>query len=256
MMDNIISSKLYRPGSVGYVSKSGGMSNELNNILSFTTNGVYEGIAIGGDRYPGSTFIDHLLRYEKDPDCKMLVLLGEVGGIEEYRVIEAVKKGIITKPIVAWAIGTCAKMFTTEVQFGHAGSMANSDLETAEAKNGAMKAAGFIVPETFEELPQVLRETYEELVTSGAIVPRPERDPPVIPMDYKWAQELGLIRKPAAFISTISDERGQELLYAGMRISDVFKDDIGLGGVVSLLWFKRRESGRGLSEIYFLTMVC
>ena len=51
-----------------------------------------------------------------------------------------------------------------------------------------------------------------------------------------------MIRKPAAFISTISDERGQELLYAGMRISDVFKEDIGLGGVVSLLWFKRRMS--------------
>jgi len=54
------------------------------------------------------------------------------------------------------------------------------------------------------------------------------------------AQELGLIRKPAAFISTISDERGQELLYAGMRISEVFKEEIGIGGVVSLLWFKRR----------------
>ncbi|KAI0696061.1 ATP-citrate synthase [Cerioporus squamosus] len=240
MMDNIISSKLYRPGSVGYVSKSGGMSNELNNMLSYTTNGTYEGIAIGGDRYPGSTFIDHLLRYEADPECKLLVLLGEVGGIEEYRVIEAVKKGIIKKPIIAWAIGTCAKMFTTEVQFGHAGSMANSDLETADAKNSAMRSAGFIVPETFEDLPEVLKATYERLVSTGAIKPQPEREPPVIPMDYKWAQELGLIRKPAAFISTISDERGQELLYAGMRISDVFKEDIGVGGVVSLLWFKRR----------------
>lgn len=240
MMDNIISSKLYRPGSVGYVSKSGGMSNELNNILSLVTNGTYEGIAIGGDRYPGTTFIDHLLRYEADPECKMLVLLGEVGGIEEYRVIEAVQKGIIKKPIVAWAIGTCAKMFTTEVQFGHAGSLANSELETAESKNNAMRRAGFIVPDTFEELPQVLKETFERLVRSGVIVPKPEREPPVIPMDYKWAQELGLIRKPAAFISTISDERGQELLYAGMRISDVFREDIGLGGVVSLLWFKRR----------------
>lgn len=240
-MDNIIASKLYRAGSVGYVSKSGGMSNELNNILSLVTNGTYEGIAIGGDRYPGSTFIDHLLRYEADPDCKMLVLLGEVGGIEEYRVIEAVKDGRITKPIVAWAIGTCAKMFATEVQFGHAGSMANSELETADSKNLAMRAAGFVVPETFEELPRVLSETYEALVKNGKIQPKRERDPPVIPMDYKWAQELGLIRKPAAFISTISDERGQELLYAGMRISDVFKEDIGLGGVVSLLWFKRRE---------------
>ncbi|KAG9311513.1 ATP citrate lyase [Chiua virens] len=240
MMDNIIASKLYRPGSVGYVSKSGGMSNELNNILSLVTNGTYEGIAIGGDRYPGSTFIDHLLRYEDDPACKMLVLLGEVGGVEEYRVIEAVKSGRIKKPIVAWAIGTCAKMFTTEVQFGHAGSMANSDAETAEAKNRAMRAAGFTVPDTFELLPDVLKETYEKLVSSGTIVPQKEVEPPVIPMDYKWAQELGLIRKPAAFISTISDERGQELLYAGMRISDVFKEDIGLGGVVSLLWFKRR----------------
>ncbi|KAI0937718.1 hypothetical protein AcW1_001476 [Taiwanofungus camphoratus] len=240
MMDNIIASKLYRAGSVGYVSKSGGMSNELNNILSLVSNGTYEGIAIGGDRYPGSTFIDHLLRYEQDPDCKMLVLLGEVGGIEEYRVIDAVKKGIIRKPIVAWAIGTCAKMFTTEVQFGHAGSMANSAMETADAKNAAMRAAGFIVPDTFEDLPQVLKETYERLVSNGTIKPQAEREPPVIPMDYKWAQELGLIRKPAAFISTISDERGQELLYAGMRISDVFKEEIGLGGVVSLLWFKRR----------------
>ncbi|KAH8116187.1 ATP citrate lyase isoform 2 [Phellopilus nigrolimitatus] len=240
MMDNIIASKLYRAGSVGYVSKSGGMSNELNNILSLVTNGTYEGIAIGGDRYPGSTFIDHLLRYEADPDCKMLVLLGEVGGIEEYRVIDAVKSGKIRKPIVAWAIGTCAKMFATEVQFGHAGSMANSLMETADAKNAAMKAAGIVVPETFEDLPDVLRETYDVLVASGAVRPKPEREPPVIPMDYKWAQELGLIRKPAAFISTISDERGQELLYAGMRITDVFKEDIGLGGVVSLLWFKRR----------------
>ncbi|KAG8216625.1 citrate synthase-like protein [Butyriboletus roseoflavus] len=240
MMDNIIASRLYRPGSVGYVSKSGGMSNELNNILSLVTNGTYEGIAIGGDRYPGTTFIDHLLRYEDDPACKMLVLLGEVGGVEEYRVIEAVKSGRIKKPIVAWAIGTCAKMFTTEVQFGHAGSMANSDSETAEAKNRAMKAAGFIVPDTFELLPDVLKETYEKLIASGTVVPQKEVEPPVIPMDYKWAQELGLIRKPAAFISTISDERGQELLYAGMRISDVFKDDIGLGGVVALLWFKRR----------------
>ncbi|KNZ58663.1 ATP citrate (Pro-S)-lyase, partial [Puccinia sorghi] len=219
---------------------SGGMSNELNNILSLTTNGTYEGIAIGGDCYPGTTFIDHMLRYEADPNCKMLVLLGEVGGVEEYRVIEAVKSGQIKKPIVAWAIGTCAKMFTTEVQFGHAGSMANSDLETADAKNKAMRAAGFIVPDTFEDLPAALKKVYTRLVENGTIKPMPERDPPNIPVDYKWAQELGMVRKPAAFISTISDERGAELLYAGMSITDVFKEEIGVGGVISLLWFKRR----------------
>ncbi|KAK3488269.1 citrate synthase-like protein [Neurospora crassa] len=240
MMDNIVASKLYRKGSVGYVSKSGGMSNELNNIISQTTDGVYEGVAIGGDRYPGTTFIDHLLRYQADPDCKILVLLGEVGGVEEYKVIDAVKQGIITKPIVAWAIGTCASMFKTEVQFGHAGAFANSQLETAATKNKSMREAGFYVPDTFEDMPALLKQVYDKLVADGTIVPAPEPVVPKIPIDYSWAQELGLIRKPAAFISTISDDRGQELLYAGMPISDVFKEEIGIGGVMSLLWFRRR----------------
>ena len=240
MMDNIVASKLYRKGSVGYVSKSGGMSNELNNIISQTTDGVYEGVAIGGDRYPGTTFIDHMLRYQNDPACKILVLLGEVGGVEEYKVIEAVKEGTITKPIVAWAIGTCASMFKTEVQFGHAGSFANSQLETAAMKNKSMREAGFYVPNTFEEMPKLLKDVYDKLVKTGTIKPQPEPVVPKIPIDYSWAQELGLIRKPAAFISTISDDRGQELLYAGMPISDVFKEDIGIGGVMSLLWFRRR----------------
>lgn len=240
MMDNIVSSKLYRPGSVAYVSKSGGMSNELNNIISRTTDGVYEGVAIGGDRYPGSTFIDHMLRFEEDENAKILVLLGEVGGVEEYEIAKAVKSGKITKPVVAWCIGTCAKMFTTEVQFGHAGACANSNSETADAKNAAMKAAGIIVPDTFEDMPNALSKLFNDLVKLHVIRPRPEPEVPKIPIDYSWAQELGLVRKPASFISTICDDRGQELLYAGMPISEVFKEDIGIGGVLSLLWFKRR----------------
>lgn len=124
MMDNILHSRLYRPGSVAYVSRSGGMSNELNNIISKATDGVYEGVAIGGDRYPGTTFMDHIMRYERDPGVKMIVLLGEVGGTEEYDVCQAIITRRITKPLVAWCIGTCARMFTSEVQFGHAGSCA------------------------------------------------------------------------------------------------------------------------------------
>lgn len=240
MMDNIVSSKLYRPGSVAYVSKSGGMSNELNNIVSRVTDGVYEGVAIGGDRYPGSTFIDHMLRYERDPGCKILLLLGEVGGVEEYEVSKAVSSGLIKKPVVAWCIGTCAKQFNTEVQFGHAGACANSDLETADAKNSAMKLAGILVPDTFEDLPHLLGSLYKKLVAENVIETFLEPEVPKIPVDYAWAQELGLIRKPASFVSTICDDRGQELLYAGMPISQVFKEDIGIGGVLSLLWFKRR----------------
>ncbi|KIY49633.1 hypothetical protein FISHEDRAFT_40835, partial [Fistulina hepatica ATCC 64428] len=84
------------------------------------------------------------------------------------------------------------------------------------------------------------QKTYECLVANGTIQAKSEREPPVIPMDYKWAQDLGLIRKSVAFISTISDQRGQKLLYSGMRITNVFKENIGIGGVLSLLWLKRR----------------
>jgi len=238
MMDNIVASKLYRPGSVAYVSKSGGMSNELNNIICQNTNGVYEGVAIGGDRYPGTTFIDHIMRYQADPKAKIIVLLGEVGGVEEYRVIEAVKRGEITKPIVAWAIGTVADMFKTEVQFGHAGALANSKLETAATKNKAMRDAGFYVPDTFEDMPEVLADVYKSLLNKGEIVEKPEPPVPKIPVDFDWAKQLGMVRKPANFISTISDDRGAELKYAGMPISDVFKQQLGVGGVISLLWFR------------------
>ena len=91
-IENIMESKLHRRGSIGFVSKSGGLSNEAYNIIARNTDGVYEGIAIGGDRFPGTTLIDHLMRFEKNPDIKMLVSLGEVGGTDEYTIVEAMKK--------------------------------------------------------------------------------------------------------------------------------------------------------------------
>lgn len=240
MTDNILSSRLYRPGSVAYVSRSGGMSNELNNIISRSTNGVYEGVAIGGDRYPGTTFLDHLLRYENDPEIKMMVLLGEVGGVEEYEVCKAIEEKRITKPLVAWCIGTCSSMFSSEVQFGHAGACANSDRELSATKNAALKAAGAHVPNTFDDFGLVIMRVYSDLVENGVIVPKDEVPPPTVPMDYSWARELGLIRKPASFMSSICDERGHELLYAGIPITQVIQENLGIGGTLSLLWFQRR----------------
>uniref|UniRef100_A0AAY4AA59 ATP-citrate synthase n=1 Tax=Denticeps clupeoides TaxID=299321 RepID=A0AAY4AA59_9TELE len=240
MLDNILASKLYRPGSVAYVSRSGGMSNELNNIISRTTDGVYEGVAIGGDRYPGSTFMDHVLRYQDTLGVKMIVVLGEIGGTEEYKICQALSDGRITKPVVCWCIGTCATMFSSEVQFGHAGACANQASETAVAKNQALMEAGVYVPRSFDELGDVIRSVYDDLVAKGEIVPAQEVPPPTVPMDYSWARELGLIRKPASFMTSICDERGQELIYAGMPITEVFKEEMGLGGVLGLLWFQRR----------------
>ncbi|VDK86738.1 unnamed protein product [Litomosoides sigmodontis] len=235
MIDNILSLKF-----VAYVSRSGGMSNELNNIISQNADGVYEGIAIGGDRYPGSTFLDHLLRYEMDDRVKMMVMLGELGGDEEYKVIEALKQKRFTKPLVAWCIGTCADSITFEIQFGHAGASASVKAETATAKNLALKEAGAYVPRSFDDLGDEIAKVYKDLLQKEVIVLREEQLPPTVPMDYTWARELGLIRKSASFMTSICDERGDELLYAGIPISRVLEQDLGIGGVLSLLWFQKR----------------
>ena len=91
-----------------------------------------------------------------------MILLGEVGGREEYKIIEAIKEGKITKPVIGWCIGTIAKHFSSGVQFGHAGASANAEEETAEAKNRAMKEAGIHVPDNFNDLPHVIRGVYEQ----------------------------------------------------------------------------------------------
>jgi len=239
-LDNIVASKLHRPGSVAYVSKSGGLSNELNNIIARNTDGVYEGVAIGGDRYPGSTFIDHIMRYEKNPDIKMIVMLGEVGGTDEYDVVDALKKKKITKPLVAWCIGTCSKVFPAEVQFGHAGARAGAELETADAKNKALREAGAVVPNSFDDFDEKIKETFDKLVKSGKHTPVPDVEPPRIPIDYDVALKQGIIRRPTNFISTISDDRGEELRYCGIPISKIFEEKWGLGGVIGLLWFKKK----------------
>lgn len=238
-LENIIEAKLHRPGSVGFVSKSGGLSNEAYNIIARNTDGLYEGIAIGGDRYPGSTLLDHLLRYERTPAVKMLVCLGEVGGTDEYEIVHALRKKEIRKPLVMWVTGTCAKAFKTDIQFGHAGAKAGTDVEGADAKNAGLRAAGAVVPESFDDYAEKIHDVYEDLVRRGKIKPAPEVAVPNVPADFAKALKAGAIRRPASFISTISDDRGEELLYGKLPISQVFKKDIGLGGVLSILWFKK-----------------
>ena len=227
-IENIVNSKLHRAGSCGLVTRSGGLFNELSNIISINADGIAEGVAIGGDRFVGSVFIDNLLRMQDNPQVKYMLLLGEVGGIEEYKVIEAVKSGKITKPIIAWCIGTIAKYYDSGVQFGHAGASANAERETAEAKNKAMAEAGIHVPESFNDLPATIKKVYESLNIPA--IPEPEMN--VVPK----------VRRSKQFICTISDDRGDEATYAGFPISSVATPDTGkgIGDVVSLLWFKKQ----------------
>ncbi len=241
-IENIVGAKLHKKGSAGLVTRSGGLFNELSNITALNGDGIAEGVAIGGDRFVGSTFIDNILRMEENSDVKYIIMLGEVGGTAEYEVIEAVKQGKIKKPIIAWCIGTIAEHFSSGVQFGHAGASANADAETAVAKNKAMKDVGMRVPTSFNDLPQLIKEVYGELRAKNIVAEEMEIDVPSIPEDLAKATKEGKIRKPTNFICTISDDRGDEAVYAGYPISSVATPDtgFGIGDVVSLLWFKKR----------------
>ena len=231
-IENIVNSKLHRAGSCGLVTRSGGLFNELSNIISINADGIAEGVAIGGDRFVGSVFIDNLLRMEANPDVKYMLLLGEVGGTEEYKVIDAIKAGKLTKPIIAWCIGTIAKYYDSGVQFGHAGASANDDRETADAKNAAMREVGIHVPGSFNDIPEIISAVYHDLHAQGIIKDIPEPPMNVCPK----------IRRSKEFICTISDDRGEECTYAGFPISSVATPDTGkdIGDVISLLWFKKQ----------------
>ncbi len=239
-IENIVKSKLHRPGSCGLVTRSGGLFNELSNIIARNADGIVEGIAIGGDRFPGSDFLDHLIRFQKNPQVKYMVVLGEVGGELEYKVAEAIKSGLITKPVIAWCIGTIAKHFGGEVQFGHAGAKAGADRETADAKNRALREAGAIVPDSFNDFPEVIREVYEDLKAKGEIGEIEEPEVPPIPEDYAKAIKAGKVRRPTNFICTISDDRGEEATYCGIPISEVVEKDYSIADVIGLLWFKKK----------------
>ncbi|XP_073106712.1 ATP-citrate synthase beta chain protein 1-like [Elaeis guineensis] len=255
-IDNIIHCKLYRPGSVGFVSKSGGMSNELYNTIARVTDGIYEGIAIGGDVFPGSTLSDHILRFNNIPQIKMMVVLGELGGRDEYSLVEALKEGRVHKPVVAWVSGTCARLFKSEVQFGHAGAKSGGELESAQAKNQALREAGAVIPTSYESLEDAIKETFEKLVEAGKITPISEVKPPKIPEDLKVAIKNGGVRAPTHIISTISDDRGEEPSYAGVAMSTIVERGYGVGDVISLLWFKRSLPPYCTKFIEICIMLC
>jgi ATP-citrate lyase alpha-subunit len=169
----------------------------------------------------------------------MIVSLGEIGGKDEYAIVDALKEGKITKPIVIWVAGTAAKILPSGLQFGHAGAMAGSDMETAEAKNKALKEAGAIVPDSYEDLDKKIKQTFEQLKAEGKIKEVEEFEPPEIPIDFKDAKRMGLVRRPTDVIVTISDDRGDVPTFAGIGLDEIIKENKSIGYVIGLLWFKK-----------------
>jgi ATP citrate (pro-S)-lyase len=232
-IENILECQLNNNiGSVGFITRSGGLLNELSYIVSHNTDGVNQAISIGGDRYPGSNFIDYVMDMENNPQIKMIIILGEVGGIQELLVSQAKRNNLISKPIIGWCMGTSAvfinNKYGSNIQFGHAGASANSDLESAIFKNEYMRQSGIIVPKTFEMLSDVIKNEYIKIDSKFMYV-RNTNNRNIIDMNR---------RKPT-FYSSISNESGEELEYNGIKISEFLKTNSGLGKTIGNLWLKK-----------------
>ncbi|MBU4336897.1 MAG: succinate--CoA ligase subunit alpha [Actinobacteria bacterium] len=138
-------------GPVGLVSKSGTLTYQMMfelRDLGFTT-----AIGIGGDPIIGTTHIDALAAFEADPDTKVIVMIGEIGGDAEERAAAFIKENV-TKPVVGYVAGFTAPEGKT---MGHAGAIVSGSSGTAQAKKDALEAAGVKVGKTPSETAALAR---------------------------------------------------------------------------------------------------
>lgn len=145
------------PGPLGLVSKSGTLTYQLMHELSdlgFTTC-----IGIGGDPVVGTTHIDALAAFEADPDTRLVVMIGEIGGDAEERAAAYIREHM-TKPVVAYVAGFTAPEGRT---MGHAGAIVSGSSGTAEAKKIALETSGVRVGRTPSQTAEIARELYRAL---------------------------------------------------------------------------------------------
>ncbi len=147
--EQIATSRLTTPGSIAVVSTSGGMTNELIRAVTDSGRRVSFAVAIGGDRFPITSLTDILTLAEADKKTTALVYFGELGGVDEYEIVEMLKTGKFTKPIVAYVAGVIDEAFKDHVQFGHAKALVAREDESARAKRKALRSSGVIVHDTF-----------------------------------------------------------------------------------------------------------
>jgi len=147
-MLGIMPSHIYIPGSVGIVSRSGTLGYEAGAQMKALGIGVTTSVGIGGDPINGSSFLDHLMLFEQDPETKAVIMIGEIGGPQEAEAARWVRENM-TKPVVGYVAGLTAPKGR---RMGHAGAIISAEGDTAGEKADIMKAYGLLVAQSPAEL--------------------------------------------------------------------------------------------------------
>lgn len=155
----IMPGQIHMKGNVGVVSRSGTLTYEV--VYHLTTNGMGQSTCLGtgGDQIVGTGFLDVLEMFEKDPQTKAVVLIGEIGGTDEEEAAAYIKKNM-TKPVVAFVAGRTAP---PGKRMGHAGAIIAGGSGTAAEKVAAFQKAKIKVAESPAEVATLMKAELEKL---------------------------------------------------------------------------------------------
>jgi succinyl-CoA synthetase alpha subunit len=149
--------KAYTPGTVGVMSRSGGMTTEISSTLTAAGLGQSTAVSIGGDAIIGSTYAELMPLFEADPETEAIVIYSEPGGRMEAELARWVTENRSRLPIVAFMAGR----FMDEMpgmSFGHAGTIVEGKADTAAEKIARLAEAGIAVAEEIAEIPELVKE--------------------------------------------------------------------------------------------------